>query len=202
MNIGIDIDDTISDTYESMFNYAQKYTIEDLKRSGKINKNEKLYTHMYCTSLHNWTDEEDREFFNKYYEAILNEVKPKKYSVEVINKLKEEKNNIYIITARFNSDKFNVEETTKKWLEKYNIKYDKLFLNIENKAEIAKENNLDIFIDDSFKNCKEILDCGIKTYILDTRINENLEYDKLERVYSWIHLYQEIEKYMKKRRNA
>ena len=50
MNIGIDIDDTIANTYEVLFNYAQKYTIEDLKRSGKINRNGKLYTHMYCTT--------------------------------------------------------------------------------------------------------------------------------------------------------
>ena len=194
MNIGIDIDDTIANTYEILFNYAQNYTIEDLKRSGKIDRNKKLYTHMYCTALHNWTEEEEKDFFDKYYETILNEVKPKKYSIEVINKLKEENNNIYIITARFDSDKFNVEETTKSWLEKYGIKYDELFLNIDNKAKMAKENDLDIFIDDSFKNCKELLDIGIKTYIFDTRINESLEYEKLERVYSWPHLYQEIEK--------
>lgn len=199
MNIGIDIDDTIANTYEILFNYAQNYTIEDLKRSGKIDRNEKLYTHMYCTALHNWTEEEEKDFFDKYYETILNEVKPKKYSIEVINKLKEENNNIYIITARFDSDKFNVEETTKRWLEKYGIKYDELFLNIDNKAKIAKENDLDIFIDDSFKNCKELLDIGIKTYIFDTRINESLEYEKLERVYSWPHLYQEIEKIKNKR---
>jgi hypothetical protein len=37
MNIGIDIDDTISDTYNTIIPYAQKYTIEDLKRSGDIN---------------------------------------------------------------------------------------------------------------------------------------------------------------------
>ena len=31
MNIGIDIDDTISDTYATLFPYAQKYTVEDLQ---------------------------------------------------------------------------------------------------------------------------------------------------------------------------
>ena len=29
MNIGIDIDDTISETFETLLPYAQKYTIED-----------------------------------------------------------------------------------------------------------------------------------------------------------------------------
>ena len=136
MNIGIDIDDTISDTYDSIFNYAQEYTINNLKRSGKINKDEKLYTHMYSTKMHNWSKEEEKDFLDKYYERIIKEVKPKKFAVEVINKLKKE-NNIYLITARFNSKKFNIEEETKNWLKLYGINYDKLYLNIENKAELA-----------------------------------------------------------------
>lgn len=36
MNIGIDIDDTISETYATLLEYAQKYTIEELKRSPII----------------------------------------------------------------------------------------------------------------------------------------------------------------------
>ena len=32
MIIGIDIDDTISDTYEVMINYAQEYQINELKK--------------------------------------------------------------------------------------------------------------------------------------------------------------------------
>lgn len=195
MNIGIDIDDTISDTYDVMFNYAQKYTIEDLNRSGKINNNEKLYTHMYCTKLHNWNEIEEYNFIDKYYEKIVKEVKSKKYSAEVIKKLKEEGNNIFIITARFNSSKFDIELETKKWLEDNGIIYDELYLNAGDKVNIVKENDIDIFVDDSFKNCKAIAELGIKTYIFDTRINKDLNDCNTDRVYSWLHLYQEIEKY-------
>ena len=53
-----------------------------------------------------------------------------------------------------------------------------------------------MFVDDSFKNCVQMLEKGIHTYIFDTRINENLENEKLQRVYSWPHFYQEIEKYI------
>ena len=35
MNIGIDIDDTISNTHDVLFSYAQMYTIKDLKREIK-----------------------------------------------------------------------------------------------------------------------------------------------------------------------
>ena len=40
MNIGIDIDDTIANTYDVIFNYAQNYTINDIKREIKdVNRN-------------------------------------------------------------------------------------------------------------------------------------------------------------------
>ena len=52
MNIGIDIDETISDTYETQFNIAQYYTINVLKRDGKINELNKI-------------QEEYKEFFKK-----------------------------------------------------------------------------------------------------------------------------------------
>lgn len=192
MIIGIDIDDTISDTYNEIFNYAQKYTIEDLGKSAKLYEIDQLLTHMYVEKMHNWSKQESDRFIDKYYEKIVKEVQPKKFAVETINKLKEEGNEIYLITARFDSEKFDIEEETKKWLEKNNIKYDKLFLNANTKSQLSKENNVDIFIDDSFKNCVEVANEGIKAYIFDTKVNMNLENEKVERVYSWLHLYQEI----------
>ena len=66
MRIGIDIDDTISNTYDILFNYAQKYTIEDIKKEIKqVNRN--AITHMYTTTFHNWSKEEERNFFDRYY---------------------------------------------------------------------------------------------------------------------------------------
>ena len=43
MNIGIDIDDTISETFETLLPYAQKYTIEDLKRKSEIDINQDFF---------------------------------------------------------------------------------------------------------------------------------------------------------------
>ena len=100
MNIGIDIDDTISNTYEYLFPYAQQYTINELKKEIK-NVNRNALDHMYTTTFHNWNKEEEKEFFRKYYKEILNKVQPKEYAVEVINKLKKQGHKIYLITARF-----------------------------------------------------------------------------------------------------
>ena len=196
MNIGIDIDDTIANTYDVLFNYAQNYTINDIGKEIKdVNRN--IITHMYCTNFHNWNKEEDKEFLDKYYEKTVLKVQPKMYAVENIKRLKESGDKIYLITARFLSDKFDVEKLTKDWLEKYGIPYDKLILNSQNKVIAAKENDIDIFVDDSIKNCTEMAHVGIKTYMMDTIINKNFENKNIERVYSWPHLYQKIENYKK-----
>ena len=196
MNIGIDIDDTIANTYDVLFNYAQNYTINDIGKEIKdVNRNS--ITHMYCTAFHNWNKEEDKEFLDKYYEKTVLKVQPKMYAVENIKRLKESGDKIYLITARFLSDKFDVEKLTKNWLEKYGIPYDKLILNSQNKVIAAKENDIDIFVDDSIKNCTEMAHVGIKTYMMDTIINKDFENEDIERVYSWPHLYQKIENYKK-----
>lgn len=193
MNIGIDIDDTISDTYEIIFNLAQKFTIEDLKRDIETN-NKSFYTHLYIEGFHNWEKQETKAFLDKYYLETIENVRAKMFAVDIINKLKEEGNKIYLITARVGIEKFDIGEVTKKWLEKNNIKYDELIVDAQNKAEIAKNKNIDVFIDDSYSNCKKVSDAGIKTFIMDYIINHNLGEDGFKRVYSWPHLYREIQK--------
>ncbi len=196
MNIGIDIDDTIANTYDILFNYAQNYTINEIGKEIKdVNRNS--VTHMYCTTFHNWNIEEENAFLDKYYEKTVLKVQPKIYAVENIKKLKENGNKIYLITARFLAENFDVEKSTKDWLKKYDIPYDDLILNSQNKVNVAKENHIDIFIDDSIKNCTEMTHAGIKTYIMDTIVNRDFENPNIERVYSWPHLYQKIESYKK-----
>ena len=116
MRIGIDIDDTISDTYEVAFAYAQKYTIEDLHRDGKIQDVISRH-HDYLNSMHNWSEEEERNFWYKYYEKILNKIQPLTFAVETINKLKEEGNEIVLITARWPEPGCDIEGITLKWIQ-------------------------------------------------------------------------------------
>ena len=87
-----------------------------------------------------------------------------------------------------------MENETKKWIEKNNVPCDKLVINAIDKQEIAKNENIDVFIDDSFKNCEAVSDIGIKTYIMDTRVNRELNRKDIERVYSWPHVYMKLKK--------
>ena len=71
MNIGIDIDDTISETFETLLPYAQKYTIEDLKRESKVNLTGNLLDHFYIVYVNGWNEKEAIAFWEKYYAQIL-----------------------------------------------------------------------------------------------------------------------------------
>ncbi len=199
MNIGIDIDDTIANTYDVLFKYVQEYTIHDIV-TDREKTNRDMIAQMYRTNFRNGDKKQDKEFFNRYYEKTVLKVKPKINAIENIKKLKEEGNQIYLITARFPSEKFNIEELTKGWLKKYDIPYDKLILNSENKVITAKEHCIDIFVDDNIKNCTEMAKVGIKTYIMDTIVNKDFIDENIERVYSWSQLYQKIEDYKKSKK--
>lgn len=192
MKIGIDIDDTITDTYDVMFNYAQRYTINELKKDATPAKVDCL-NHYYVENLHKWDKEESDVFWNKYYLEMIEKVKPKTFSVEYIKELSKN-NEIYLITARYDDETKIAERITKKWLEKYDVPYKELVFYAVDKLKAAKENEIDIFIDDGFSNCKNLAEGGIKTFMMESAVNKNLDLtnEKFERVYSWPHLYQKI----------
>lgn len=189
MIIGIDIDDTITDTYEVMMNYAAEYIINIEKREPIIKEKTDCSSHFYTKALYGWYNGEDILFLKEYYERIIKEVKPKTLALKYLNKLKEEGHKIVLITARWESDNFDVRKNTEKWIKENNIPCDKLIINAENKAIVAKKENIDVFIDDSLKNCTMVQEIGIKTYIMDTRVNRGLEKENIKRVYSWPHFY-------------
>lgn len=196
MNIGIDIDDTISDTYNTMIPYAQKYTIEDLKRSGDINKKYETITHKYIQFMHGWNEKEDLGFWDKYYEEMVSAVKVKPFAREIMEKLHKD-NKIIIITARWEKENKTIQPITLKWLKDNKIPYDKIIFDSHDKLKIAKENDIDLFIDDSIKNCKDVSEGGIKTFIMDAMLNRTYSDEKITRVYSWPHIYQEYENILK-----
>ncbi len=189
MNIGIDIDDTISDTFESAIVYAKEYINNELKREPVIDMT-KVRDHYYIRDMFGLSHDEAENFWTKYYTKIINNVKPKKLSVEMINKLKEEGNNIIIITARWNGEEIDAFKISENWLKKYNLNFDKMYVGIENKAEIAVKENIDLFIDDSIRNCEEVSAVGIKSYLFNAETNKHINQDNnIDRVYSWEEIY-------------
>ena len=195
MKIGIDIDDTTFMTVESMLKYADKYEEEI---SGKLVKRDTLglvKDRYYLKVIYGWNDETKFAFFDKYYKKVLEECTVLPNANIVIQKLKEEGNTIHFITARLmNINDCDTEAITRKSLADFNIPYDSLNMHIIDKLTFCKENEIEVFIEDSYETCKELLDNGIKSILMTTKMNENIHDKDIIRVKNWNEIYEEIKK--------
>lgn len=192
MKIGIDIDDTTLSILDPMLKYANHYMQEI---SGKSINEEKLgliTTRYYLEEIFGWTEETRDQFFNKHYKTVLNECSMIPNANTIIKKLKNEGNTIHFISHRLLHIKnCNTEEITKRSLSKYNIPYDTLNL-VKDKIDFSKKNSIDLFIDDCYETCKKLNDNGIKTLLMTSQLNSNINAEPLARVKNWTEVYNAI----------
>ena len=191
MNIGIDIDDTISNTFETFLPYLEKFVCQDLNRKLDLNLSSRI-DYYNIVEKYGLSEEEARVFWTKYYVLMLENVKPKENAVEIINKIKSKGNKIILITARIDDEIVDARAITEKWLEVNKINYDKLIINSHNKLEIAKEEKIDIFVDDSIRNCEMVSSGNIKTYMMLTKNNEYYENENIEKITCWNEFYENV----------
>ena len=169
MNIGIDIDNVISNFNEVLL---EEYLIHDkeIGKCGIINKNAEYIRR----GMFDWSEVEEKTFYKQNIERIVKKLNPIEGAKEYIDKLKQDGHKIYIITGRDNGEYSNPYDMTKDWLDKFGIYYDKLILtnayknDIHGKSEKCIENNVDIMIDDSVNICMDSINYGIETLIMDT----------------------------------
>lgn len=192
MNIGIDIDDTLSNSFESVFADSQRFDIEELGNKGKVANYGRVSNHNYIETMYpHWTQEQINLFWEKYFINMLTKSMTKTYAPEVVQKMKQDGNRIIIITSRYEvipGEKL-VEKHSKQWLEKNQIPYDEFIMNAQDKLVVAQKANVDLFIDDSIDHCKRMQEGKIKALLFTTSMNQALEIPELERVYSWIQVY-------------
>lgn len=188
MRIGLDIDNVISNFDDTLTKEYLKHD-KELRNNGIINKDKYITRGMF-----DWSEEENKEFYYSNIERIAKLLKPIKESVYYIKKLKQEGNEIYIISGRENGEYTNAFKMTKEWLDKYEIPYDKIILtdthSQHQKTEECIKNNIDIMIDDSVDKCKDLENNGITTYMMNTRFNQNVEFKN--RVSKWKEIYYKI----------
>ena len=196
MNIGIDIDGVLLDLERFAIDYGTKFCIEE-------NLNLKINIQEYWEKLKfNWTEEQENKFWNKYIIKYFKQYPPREFASEIIKKLKKEGNKIYIITAR-NEEGLPPEEygksqeITKAWLNENNIEYDKLiFAPDSEKLEQCLKNNVEIMIEDSPTNIKNISE-KIPVIKYNCGYNENILGKNIITTYSWYQIYDIINKKMK-----
>ncbi len=190
MNIGIDIDNTITEIKEELDIAVHKYAIklgknirntEDIE---DINNDGSAYIDKF-----QFTYEELKYFLKNIQEEITNRAKPRKNAVETIKKLRSDGHKIIIITARDNEFHDNPYLLSKNWLDKNNIEYDKIIVNAREKGTVCKNENVDLFIDDQLNNCLDVLTKGIKVIRISDEISKNKDIIDLK---NWNEIYDYI----------
>ena len=199
MKIGIDIDDTTFLTVKSMLKYADIFEQEISGRTINRDSIGLIKNRYYLKELYNWDNETKFAFFQKYYKNVLEECTILPYANEVINKLKENGDEIYFVTARLMNIKgCDSEAITRKSLSDFDIEYDELYVGISDKLTFFKEHGIDICIEDSYETCREFTNNGIKSILMTTQMNKDIDAGEITRVNNWIEIYDEIENYKKR----
>ncbi|MCH5166394.1 MAG: hypothetical protein J1F35_00745 [Erysipelotrichales bacterium] len=193
MRIGIDIDGVLVDIESFELDYFSKYYFMEY---NKVIKNPKGYGSFH---IFNGSPIQDRKLWSKLIHLYIKEV-PRRFASEVIKKLREDGNEIYVITNRSANlsyvDDINrkqMEDIVIKWLKKYNIAYDKILFTHTNKLDVCKKENIDIMIEDKPLNINKI-SRKIPVLCFDALYNENCCGKNIYRVYSWYDIYAKIEK--------
>lgn len=193
MKIGIDIDGVILDYERVLKTYGDLYDFIELKKDGIINRNEH-----YLRNRYDWTEEERMNFINKYFLKLSKQTSLIPGAKDVINMLQKEGNELIIISARGGM----IEEMKDVAIEKFNeegISFNKYYWKQDDKLEVAKNEKIDVMIDDSYNVCKKLSSNGIKTiYFRDKEMKVLEQNDNLKEVSNWGEIYRYIKEMQNK----
>jgi uncharacterized HAD superfamily protein len=184
MRIGIDVDDTITNSYDLILDLIGKVYNKDtdkLKAEG-VNYSDIMKDHVNFPNYN--------KFMSDNFDKVMPNVTLKENAKEIINKLHDDGHKIIIITARDDEEYSNPYMATYLYLVKHDIMFDKIFINIKDKGSLCKKENIDIFIDDSITNCKSAINNGINTLLFDSTFNR--KNNDIKRVLNWNDVYKII----------
>lgn len=160
MKIGIDIDDTITNTIEETIKYLNMY-------NQKYNINDDIASKSF-------------DFFVKHIENIQINVKLKPGVKEAFYELKQMGYEIIIITARGSEIEYQHEKITKDYFKKHNLPYDKIYFGLYNKGDVALIENISVFIDDRINNLDDVAQYGVECLHFVSDMNIKSPYKKFD----------------------
>lgn len=187
MKIGIDLDGVVIDSETTFRTYEEIFDIDILKGNNLINKEEPKFQARY-----NWTDEQEKEFIEKYFLKVSKESNLMSGFIVIYNLLKEQGHEFVVITARGGFIK-EMKDDAIRLLDENNIKFDKYYWKVKDKLEICKKEKIDIMIDDDWKIIKRLADNKVKTlYFRDTNLMKLEESEYVKEVNNWGDIYRYI----------
>lgn len=176
-NICIDIDGTMIDPY-FFIPYLNELTGENVKEEEYTSID---WNDTYGPQYQNIYENFDVEYSHIYKEAnILDGAK------EVVDKLLENGDQVYFVTARSK----DIDEITKSWIEKQGLDSSRVYSLSGNsgKVKMAEKLQCDYFIEDDPNNVKNLLKAGYKVLLMDTNYNKEVisDIEKKTKIYSGV----------------
>lgn len=191
MNIGIDIDGVLTDEHNYIIDKGTKFFGD---KGIKYTLHKEIYD---SEKVFEVTKEQWREFWNEHIFDYSKNILIRPFASEIIKKLKNENNKIFIITARYfttyqNEYKEQMQNIVKQWLEKNNVLYDEIIFS-EDKVNVCKKLNINLMIEDKPENILSI-SSEIPVICYNHPYNENLHNKNIIRCYCWHDIYEKISK--------
>lgn len=200
MNIAFDLDGVITDLYEFYMTYAKPFF---KKNYNKDIVNPKAF---HIEEVFDCSPKEARSFWKRYILIYFTKYPARKNAKEIIKKLHDEGNNIYIITSRIYTNNQNgigklARMLVKNWLKDNGIMYDNIeFCSLDEYGKVGsiKKYNIDVIVEDMPGNIK-ILNKLTKTICFSNPYNEDYVCDGVPKVNNFLEVYQEIKKIEEKK---
>ena len=176
MTIGIDIDDTITNSAEKIREYAAVYfkgeNLDEILNGPRIEGRLK-------------------EFLDEFVAEMMVNYTLKDNVKEVISRLKEKGHRIILITARGYSVGGELLNITLDYLKQHEIIYDEIVFKALDKTEACQKYGVDIMIDDYVKGQETLHQNGFRAIVFNSKKNQSKPTD-LKRLDTWL----EVEEYI------
>ncbi len=182
MLIGIDIDDTLANTSETLLQYALEY---DKKLRGKgilKNNGHNVYGRF------DWSKNEYSQFYSKYNKLAFENAKVFPHAKEVIENLRQQGYEFAIISSRSKDKRI----LTYEWFEKNNLEFEKVLFISKYKGYAALALGASYFMDDNPYNCEDTNQMDIITFIFTSEKNKDYYHKNIDRINDWSELYDRI----------
>lgn len=187
MKIGIDLDGVVIDSETTFRTYEEIFDIDILNGNNLIKTEEPKSQYRY-----DWTEEQQKEFIEKYFLTVSRESGLMSGFIGVYNLLKKQGHEFIVITARGGFIE-KMKDDAIRVLDENNIKFDKYYWKIEDKLGICQKEKVDVMIDDDWRIIKKLSDNKIKTlYFRDTNLMKLKENNYIKEVNNWGEIYRHI----------
>ncbi len=184
MNIGIDLDEVLSDFLSALITFHNNTYGTSLKR-------EEFVSYKFWKIWGGTKKEAIKKVHDFYRTNYFKKIKPILKSQEVVNELKKKGNKLFVITSRQNE----VSQETLDWVNKHfpNVFTNIYFTNsyslsgkILTKEKISDQLSIDVLIEDSLEYALQCLGLNRKILLFDCSWNSMRKLPEgVFRVYKW-----------------